>query len=104
MGFVTIRPWFRPLKSNPQRYAQNWQTPEHMASALMFSGELCFPTFDEAKAAEAELREAGFRTEILDEIDEYSTATFMNVSRAEGCFDQLEALVDPYNGFIIEAG
>ena len=78
--------------------------PEHMASALMFSGELCFPTFDEAKAAEAELRDAGFRTEILDEIDEYSTATFMNVSRAYGCFDQLEALVDPYNGFIIEAG
>lgn len=67
----------------------------------MFSAELCFSTFDDAKAAEAELREAGFHVKILDEVDIYSPAAFMEV-REVGDEKQIEDIIDPWDGDIIE--
>jgi hypothetical protein len=64
-----------------------------------------FLTYDDAKAAEKELRDAGYKPELLaDEFDDYSTTTFMTVSGrigtadVEDVFDRIGDLVAALNG------
>jgi hypothetical protein len=49
-----------------------------------FNVVVLFETFDAALAAEREFCDAGYVFEILDEIDDYSDATFVTVSRPAG--------------------
>jgi hypothetical protein len=67
----------------------------------VFSAELCFQTMNGAKAAEFELRNAGHATTIRDEIDVYSSAVFMTISRASevDLYDEVTSIVDPLDGF-----
>jgi hypothetical protein len=70
-----------------------------------FDASIVFQTWDEAKQADDELRAAGYQTEVTDEADIYSQATWMRVSRASetDLWEQVEAIVDPLDGLIEEA-
>jgi hypothetical protein len=77
-------------------------------------GIVCFQHMRDALDAAIALNEAGFDTEILWEaIDDYSDAGFMKVARYADCdtdtaldafHDQVEALVDPFDGWLDEWG
>jgi hypothetical protein len=77
-------------------------------------GIVCFQHMRDALNAAIALNEAGFDTEILWEaIDDDSDAGFMKVTRNTDCdtdtaldafHDQVEALVDPFDGWLDEHG
>jgi hypothetical protein len=71
----------------------------------VFTALITFGTWgDEAIDAEKELRAAGYGTKILDDIDDYSPATFMDAWRpCEVAWKQLNALVDPFGGHADDA-
>jgi hypothetical protein len=78
-----------------------------------FTALVIFGTWDEAASAKQALRAAGYNTQILDDVDDYSQATWVDVWRpieAADCndprFDQeirrLNAIVDPLGGLADE--
>jgi regulator of ribonuclease activity B len=88
---------------------------------MRIDGVICFQHMREALDAAIALNEAGFEAEILWEaIDDYSDAAFMKVARDVVCdadvttmaahpaldafHDQVEALVDPFSGWLEEWG
>ncbi len=65
------------------------------------SASIIFGTFDDAKAAERDLRSAGFRVEILDEVDVYSNATWIESSRqTEATEEEINRIIRPYRGLL----
>lgn len=69
-----------------------------------FNCTITFQTLADAKAAEPEFRGAGYVVELLDEIDEYSNAAWLTVSKFAdgvelyGLFEQVLLLADQLNG------
>ena|SRR5262249_6732842 len=80
-----------------------------------FTAVVIFGTWDKATSATQALHAAGYGTQILDDVDLYSRATWMDVwrpSKAAGFDDprldleikQLDAIVEPFDGCSDEYG
>jgi hypothetical protein len=69
-----------------------------------FNARIVFQTSGATKEAEDELRAAGYETKIIDVVGMYLPATVMEISRLSEVelFDQVEAIIDPLDGFIEE--
>ena len=80
-----------------------------------FTAVVMFDTWDEATSATQALRAAGYGTQILDDVDLYSRATWMDVwrpSEARGFDDprfdleikQLDSILNPLGGLSDDFG
>jgi hypothetical protein len=71
-----------------------------VATPGWFNVGVLFQTFEAALAGEREFRDHGYVVEFLDEIDDYSNATFLTVSRLAGtatCDELFDAAIQLAN-------
>jgi Regulator of ribonuclease activity B len=94
--------------------ARHNRVVNEMAIARRIDGTVCFQHMRDALDAATVLNDAGFDVEILwERIDDYSDAGFMKVERYAHCdtdaaadafYDQVQALVDPFDGQLDDWG
>jgi hypothetical protein len=98
---LKLQGW-KPAYDQPRNL--DYVRPDGVSTPGWFNFEVWFSTFQAAVNAEPELRGAGYVFEILDEIDDYSDATFTVISKPAGTatlddlFDQASKLAEQLGG------